>query len=81
MNDQKKRFAVFSIIVICCFSGAYFFLRKQQLSSASTEIVSETKKDSVVIVSLLSENYNFESSNDVSLSGEKFYSGKKSFRT
>ena len=77
MSDQKKRFVVFSIIVLCCFSGAYFFLQKKQLSEEPQIVNSEPKKDSLVVVSLLSEFFDLENTDDPTITDKKSFSGKK----
>ncbi|MGZ4060970.1 MAG: hypothetical protein ACXVPU_18210, partial [Bacteroidia bacterium] len=73
MNDQKKRFIVFSLILFLCFSGAFMFLRKKNGAVVQT---TEIKKDSVADGSLLKEFFNLETINDASASAEKSFSGK-----
>ncbi|MGZ6540337.1 MAG: hypothetical protein ACXVEB_18310, partial [Bacteroidia bacterium] len=75
MNDQKKRFIVFSLILFLCFSGAFMFLRKKNGAVVQT---TEIKKDSVADGSLLKEFFNLETINDASASAEKSFSGKMS---
>jgi hypothetical protein len=77
MNDQKKRFIVFSILVFSGFSGAFLFLKKNSPTTETT-IATEQPKDTLVSVSLLSEYFDFENSGDASTSSEKAFSGKKS---
>ena len=80
MNDQKKRFIVFSLIVICGFSGAFLFLNKKSISPEPSLKKEETKKDSIVTISLLSEFFDLENNSDAYISTEKAFSGKKSIK-
>ena len=77
MNDQKKRFIVFSIIVFSGFTGAFLFLKKN-VPIAETTVATEQPKDTLVTVSLLTEYFDFESSGNASITSEKAFSGKKS---
>jgi hypothetical protein len=73
---HKKRIAAYFLFIGIGLSAAFFFLRNKNtvVENDSTLAV----KDSVVIVSLLSEFYDLENNGDGFASTEKAASGKKS---
>lgn len=76
-NNLIKRIVLFSVISICGFAASFYFLKKNStsLSSVDKQVV---KHDSIITVSLLSENNDFE--NEGSATTEKSSSGKKSYK-
>lgn len=78
MDDQKKRFAYYTVLILICFTGAFLFLRIQKDPLENMPPVAPVAKDSLVTVTLVSDLLDLENSGDGFVTTEKAAGGKKS---